>query len=888
MEARQREGARTSEEAKAREGALAEELEARGKVLARVEAQVVTASPPQLTSVSLFNGALLRESVAPRAGYVWHTCGMRVFDAYADMHTGAAQQPHKLTSVSLSVSQVNIGVINIGVPLSRTQAARAHELSVQAAESAAERARTLEEEAAALRAERTAAVREVKLLRETVARLEQDAAGAAQTQGAKMASLGAEVKAARGRAEELEAELERKQRDFDAKSASLQRQVEGAVQQAVHGGEREQRLQADKTGLEQRLTQACRRLEEQEALAAELRRTSDTAERQLRRAHESAEAAAAAAAAAADAAARRESELEDRCAALERACGLEQKRAASAVASAEDALAQAVGEARALRSELGDAHSALAGAEQERRAAREAAVRHEALASEADTAQARVRELSRELAASQKALDAALLDRQQADLRAATDVERAREQVAAAEAGRAEAESGREAAAAALRAEREAAGKGRVAALDAHADLGRECDALRTRVEELQTQAQDAVLARAGAESASQRLQQALDLATEQLAAAGREVVEEQRGRVAAEERGARADEGRRDAEARLEAVVRAKKETAQELHDACAKISVLEQELAALEPQGAALDLSVAASRDLERKLREAELREGQLQRRLMDADKRASETLALRQADLAQSANALREAEAEVQAAHASRREVQHKLERAKLDLSSVSAASAARGGRGTSRERQREDDESQKGQLCPGLDQRGHSSAGGDTEELTELGRLQKARIEDRLACILDAKRDCQDPRGNDAAHTQSINHAAVFLQLLDADDPPDAFRSTLLAFLCILELNVAGILSESRPLASSSTPWSEVRSLVPREPWREMQQLPVDGQGERGDTHRTREIATMAAKILARVTPAEAWAVGQACGLIHEWINVVIDVRRLALD
>ena len=74
---------------------------------------------------------------------------------------------------------------------------------------------------------------EVKLLRETVARLEQDAAGAAQTQGAKMASLGAEVKAARGRAEELEAEMERKQRDFDAKSASLQRQVEGAVQQAV-------------------------------------------------------------------------------------------------------------------------------------------------------------------------------------------------------------------------------------------------------------------------------------------------------------------------------------------------------------------------------------------------------------------------------------------------------------------------------------------------------------------------------------------------------------------------------------------------------------------------------------------------------------------------------
>ena len=47
MEARQREGARTSEEAKAREEALAEELETRGKVLARVEAQVVTASPPQ-------------------------------------------------------------------------------------------------------------------------------------------------------------------------------------------------------------------------------------------------------------------------------------------------------------------------------------------------------------------------------------------------------------------------------------------------------------------------------------------------------------------------------------------------------------------------------------------------------------------------------------------------------------------------------------------------------------------------------------------------------------------------------------------------------------------------------------------------------------------------
>ena len=300
---------------------------------------------------------------------------------------------------------------------------------MQSAESAAARARALEEEAAALRAERTAAAREVKQLRETVVRLEQDAAGAARTQGAKIASLGAEVTATRGRAEELEAEMERKQRDWEARCASLQRQAEGAVQQAEHGREREQRLHADKTALELRLTQVCRRLEEHEALAAELRRASDTAERQLLRARESAAAAAAAAAAEAAAAARRECELEEKCAALERAAGLEQKRAASAVSSAEDALAQAVGEARALRSELADAQRALAGAEQEGRAARDAAVRHEALAAAADTAEARVRELSRELAASQKALDAAHGDRQQADLRAADEAERARAQV---------------------------------------------------------------------------------------------------------------------------------------------------------------------------------------------------------------------------------------------------------------------------------------------------------------------------------------------------------------------------------------------------------------------------------------------------------------------------
>jgi hypothetical protein len=32
----------------------------------------------------------------------------------------------------------------------------------------------------------------------------------------------------------------------------------------------------------------------------------------------------------------------------------------------------------------------------------------------------------------------------------------------------------------------------------------------------------------------------------------------------------------------------------------------------------------------------------------------------------------------------------------------------------------------------------------------------------------------------------------------------------------------------------------------------------------------------------------VLPAEAWTVAQTCGLMHEWINVVIDIRRLATE
>ena len=200
----------------------------------------------------------------------------------------------------------------------------------------------------------------------------------------------------------------------------------------------------------------------------------------------------------------------------------------------------------------------------------------------------------------------------------------------------------------------------------------------------------------------------------------------------------------------------------------------------------------------------------------------------------------------------------------------------------------------------------DTSGGEGSGGD-EELLQIGRLQKSRIETRLGAHGDPGKEFED--------------------LISSDHPPDALRNTILALVLLLGEKT-----------SSFTPsWFEVRRLVPSRPWSAMRQVQLHKDlGSVGQ-----EKIKAAARSLALVLPAEAWAVSQSCGmlpflfplisslcqrqhprllhrhqtsaqtgfpvgvidcdgvvgltivaasagLIHEWINVVIDVRRLAAD
>ena len=170
----------------------------------------------------------------------------------------------------------------------------------------------------------------------------------------------------------------------------------------------------------------------------------------------------------------------------------------------------------------------------------------------------------------------------------------------------------------------------------------------------------------------------------------------------------------------------------------------------------------------------------------------------------------------------------------------------------------------------------------------EELVQIGRLQKSRIETRLGAHGDP--------------------GPEFEELLGNDSPPDALRNTMLALVLLLG---------EKP-ASFTPSWSEVRRLVPTRPWGAMRELQLHRDLGASGQEKTKA----AARSLALVLPAEAWAVSQSCGttmptlpsgqgpclfvvcvanhetlpsddvvdagLIHEWINIVIDVRRLAAD
>lgn len=133
--------------------------------------------------------------------------------------------------------------------------------------------------------------------------------------------------------------------------------------------------------------------------------------------------------------------------------------------------------------------------------------------------------------------------------------------------------------------------------------------------------------------------------------------------------------------------------------------------------------------------------------------------------------------------------------------------------------------------------GEDDSGEEGSGGD-EELLQIGRLQKSRIETRLGAH------------GDPGHE--------FEELLSRDHPPDALHNTVLALVLLLG---------EKP--SSFTPsWLEVRRLVPSHPWSAMKQVQLHKDFNTSAQEKTKA----AARALALVLPAEAWAVSQSCGML----------------
>jgi len=367
-------------------------------------------------------------------------------------------------------------------------------------------------------------------------------------------------------------------------------------------------------------------------------------------------------------------------------------------------------------------------------------------------------------------------------------------------------------------------------------------------------------------------LQRDLELAANAQQSAARDAEDAVRARRLADDQLQIAHETRRDAEARAEALARINKETEKQLLAERERVDELEGKISAMEPQRAALDLALAEARDRERKLREAETSEGQLRRRLQETQQRLESVQEQRLADIKSHEILLQEAENEIQSVHAHRRSLASELDLLRADLSSVgldySPPPAASGGERASVGARRG-----VGSIVPAPGQRDSAGSGmglplshtacrsmeaapadasarevavnekdsggegsGDDEELMHIGRLQKSRIETRLGAHGDPGQE--------------------FEELLSQDNPPDALRNTVLALVLLLG---------ERP-ASYTPSWSEVRRLVPTRPWGAMREVQLHRDLGTSGQEKTKA----AARSLALVLPAEAWAVSQSCG------------------
>eukprot|EP00960_Hanusia_phi_P043718 756211-Hanusia_phi.AAC.12 len=137
--------------------------------------------------------------------------------------------------------------------------------------------------------------------------------------------------------------------------------------------------------------------------------------------------------------------------------------------------------------------------------------------------------------------------------------------------------------------------------------------------------------------------------------------------------------------------------------------------------------------------------------------------------------------------------------------------------------------------------------------------EIGRTQKERLETKLEEAADA--------------------SATSLRWLQETAEPSKTATATLGALAVL-------LGISR---SESPTWAELRSNIGQDLQGKMSSLQLSKEAVKSEGKREyMEKTKLAAKIFARSSSSQAWALAETCGLIHEWVSVVIDVQRLLCD
>jgi len=701
---------------------------------------------------------------------------------------------------------------------------------------------------------------------------------------AKLSSEGAHLRAANLALQKL---LDSKELDFAHAQAALKRRIEHLEHQRAIEAERTRRIECEKSRLDDTGAHAKSQLVSLREEVSDLRKSKDSLSRQVQTLREETAAAVKSAETVAQTAECAHYTLESQLSVAHQDRTSHEKHLKMYIDDAERARELAEGEAKTLRGEVSALKQLLENVNKDARQNQERVIRMETQIDEAAGQSALIMQTSTELELTRQRVQDIRQEKAQMALTHEKALAGLRDKINFHVLERERLESEVATSTTALKAQSTASSKGKTEALAQIAKLMMRLDLLQSEVDEKQRLLLecDRNLGRAKEQTLS--TQRELDRSADSLFTTTRNKQEAEHARKLAIESDALSKDARLDSEARAEALARLNKDLERSLQSCRQRVDELEDMLVALEPQTTALDMQMAHTTDLERKLRDSEVSEGWLRRRVQETERRLDALQTQRLVDIKSNELLLHEAERELQSVHASRRGLKSDLDNLRSQYSLPPTPSierqrarereqpAHRGDDAQERERARDDHDvctdaseshahdfthlrhthaaagrtgahdwgREEGQAETSSDNRGEESdeqegcddeEGGDDEELLQIGRLQKARIETRLAAHGDPGPDLE--------------------ALMSNHNVSEALGATMLALVLLLGQHT-----------SSLTPsWSEVRDLIPKQPWSAMKQLQLHKHPGVSSWEEEQQQTKLAAKALALVLPAEAWS------------------------